>query len=253
MKKMKLDIQRFNSTNKTTHYELSQYVANDKPTYLVDYNDDMVAIDTAIYEAKTQADLGVNDASVAQTTAENAQTTANTAVTNAGVAQTTADDNTTKIGDLANLTTANKANLVSAISEVNDKTPQLLNSYTSSTTDGYCANYVNNLNSYSSDEVQCGTWFGKKKYRKSYHISALANTGSTYTPLDITNLKEVISISGLASDGETFFPLPDYRGAQDALGIQLYADIVNGIIITTGNDRTSYHANITIEYTKTTD
>ena len=130
---------------------------------------------------------------------------------------------------------------------------QIVDGYSESTTDGYSANYVNNLNSCSSDEVQCGTWFGKKKYRKSYYISALANTGSTYTPLDITNLKEVISISGLASDGETFFPLPDYRGTQDVLGIQLYADIVNGIIITTGNDRTSYHANITIEYTKTTD
>lgn len=145
MKKMTLDIQRFNSTNKTTHYELSQYVANDKPTYLVDYNDDMEAIDTGIYEAKTQADLGVTNASVAQTTAENAQTTANTAVTNASTAQTTADSNSTKIGVLADLTTTNKSNLVGAISEVNDKTPQILDSYTSSTTDVYCADYVNGL------------------------------------------------------------------------------------------------------------
>ena len=36
---MKLDIQLFASTNKTTHYNLSQYVSSDKPTYLVDYND----------------------------------------------------------------------------------------------------------------------------------------------------------------------------------------------------------------------
>lgn len=154
MKKMKLDIQRFNSTNKTTHYEFSQYVANDKPTYLVDYNDDMAAIDTAIYEAKTQADLGVNNASVAQTTAENAQTTANTAVTNAGTAQTTADDNTTKIGDLANLTTANKANLVSAISEVNDKTPQMMGVYTSSTTNGYNADYINQIVESGTDYIR---------------------------------------------------------------------------------------------------
>ena len=40
------------STNKTTHYNLNQYVANDKPTYLVDYNADMSAIDTGIYSAK---------------------------------------------------------------------------------------------------------------------------------------------------------------------------------------------------------
>ena len=118
---MKLDIQLFSSTNKTEYYELSQYVASDKPTYLVDYNDDMEAIDTAIHGAKTQADLGVTNAGIAQTTAENAQTTANTAVTNASTAQTTADSNTSKIGNLANLATINKSDLVSAISEVKNE------------------------------------------------------------------------------------------------------------------------------------
>lgn len=115
---MKLDIQLFASTNKTTHYNLSQYVSSDKPTYLVDYNDDMSAIDTAIYGAKTQADLGVTNASTAQTTAETAQSTANTAVTNAGTAQSTANANSVKIGDLANLNTTAKSNVVSAINEV---------------------------------------------------------------------------------------------------------------------------------------
>lgn len=114
---MKLDIQLFASTNKTTHYNLSQYVSSDKPTYLVDYNDDMSAIDTAIYGAKTQADLGVTNASTAQSTAENAQTTANTAVTNAGTAQSTANANSVKIGELANLTTTNKSDVISAINE----------------------------------------------------------------------------------------------------------------------------------------
>lgn len=118
---MKLDIQLFSSTNKTEYYELSQYVASDKPTYLVDYNDDMSAIDTAIHGAKTQADLGVANAGIAQTTAENAQTTANTAVTNASTAQTTADSNTSKIGNLANLSTVNKSDLVSAITEVKNE------------------------------------------------------------------------------------------------------------------------------------
>lgn len=115
---MKLDIQLFSSTNKTEYYDLSQYVASDKPTYLVDYNNDMEAIDTAIHGAKIQADLGVTNAGIAQTTAENAQTTANTAVTNASTAQTTADGNSTKIGDLANLNTTAKSNVVSAINEV---------------------------------------------------------------------------------------------------------------------------------------
>ena len=33
------------STNKTPNYDLSQYVGTDKPTYLGDYNGDMLKID----------------------------------------------------------------------------------------------------------------------------------------------------------------------------------------------------------------
>lgn len=36
------------STNRTTNYELSQYVGSDKPTYLGDYNGDMLKIDTGM-------------------------------------------------------------------------------------------------------------------------------------------------------------------------------------------------------------
>ena len=109
------------STNKTTHYDLSQYVSGDKPTYLSDYNGDMAKIDTGINAAKTTADGASTAATNAATAAETAQTTANTAVTNAATAQTAADSANTKIGTLANLTTSEKTNLVGAINEVNTK------------------------------------------------------------------------------------------------------------------------------------
>lgn len=109
------------STNKTTHYELSQYVSSDKPTYLVDYNGDMAKIDTGINAAKTTADTAATAATNAQTAAATAQTTANTGVTNAATAQTTADGAVTSIGTLANLTTVEKTNLVGAINEVDAK------------------------------------------------------------------------------------------------------------------------------------
>ena len=50
------------STNKTTHYNLSQYIGTDKPTYLVDYNTDMANIDAGIYSAKSESE--VNTASI---------------------------------------------------------------------------------------------------------------------------------------------------------------------------------------------
>lgn len=129
MKKLKLNIQKFASTNSTTHYNLSQYIATDKPTYLVDYNGDMLKIDTAIYNAMSKA----NDNETHIGTMNNLNTTeksnlvgaineVNTQVgTNTSdIAQNTLDisANSTKIGTLADLSTTYKTNIVGAINEV---------------------------------------------------------------------------------------------------------------------------------------
>lgn len=78
------------STNKTTNYELSQYIGTDKPTYLGDYNGDMQKIDARM---KTNADGFASAQSLAQTakdTADLAETHAQTGITNASTAQSTA-------------------------------------------------------------------------------------------------------------------------------------------------------------------
>ena len=99
------------STNKTTHYNLSQYVGSDKPTYLTDYNNDMSAIDTGIYNAQSKADTAFANAGTADGKAD-------TAITNAGLAQGDASTALTRIGTMANLNTTEKTNLVGAINEV---------------------------------------------------------------------------------------------------------------------------------------
>ena len=78
------------STNKTTHYELSQFLGTDKPAWLGDYNSDMQKIDT-----------GINGAQSTATGADGK-----------------ADTNAAAIGTLANLTTDEKTSLVAAINEV---------------------------------------------------------------------------------------------------------------------------------------
>lgn len=78
------------STNKTTNYELSQFIGTDKPAWLTDYNADMSKIDAGV--------------ATAQGTATGADTKATA--------------NTTAIGTLANLTTDDKTNLVAAVNEV---------------------------------------------------------------------------------------------------------------------------------------
>lgn len=85
------------STNKTTHYELSQYIGSDKPSYLGDYNSDMDKIDGGIYDAQS-------DATSALAGAQSASLSANSALT--------------AIGNLENLNTTTKTDLVSAINEV---------------------------------------------------------------------------------------------------------------------------------------
>ena len=110
------------STNKTSHYELSQYVGTDKPTYLTDYNNDMSAIDTGIYNAQTKANDGY-------TLANTADGKADQALTNAGSAQTDASTALTRIGTLANLTTTEKTNIVGAVNEVDSDITTLTNKF----------------------------------------------------------------------------------------------------------------------------
>lgn len=78
------------STNKTTNYELSQFIGTDKPAWLTDYNADMSKIDAGV--------------ATAQGTATGADTKATA--------------NATAIGTLSNLTTEAKTSLVAAINEV---------------------------------------------------------------------------------------------------------------------------------------
>lgn len=50
------------STNKTPNYDLSQYVGTDKPTYLGDYNGDMLKIDTQMKENENSATNAISQA-----------------------------------------------------------------------------------------------------------------------------------------------------------------------------------------------
>ena len=70
------------SSNKTQHYDLSQFVPLDKPAWLGDYNSDMQKIDAGIYAAQSKADsleTEVKTASAAATAAQQAAQTANEA------------------------------------------------------------------------------------------------------------------------------------------------------------------------------
>ena len=90
------------STNKTTNYELSQFIGTDKPAWLSDYNGDMNKIDTAIHTASSTA-TGADGK---------------------------ADANATSIGTLSNLTTTAKTSLVAAVNEVDSNSDTAQNTAT---------------------------------------------------------------------------------------------------------------------------
>ena len=189
---IKLNIQRFGSTNKTTHYELSQFVSTDKPSWLNDYNGDMAKIDTGINSAKTTADNAATAAGNAATAAEGAQNTANTAVTNAATADGKAVAAQTDIGTLANLTTTAKTNLVAAINEVDDK---IETSYSIATTKSYSCDYVNthlqDIDQVSVEQKTNKVYIDSNGvshdvYRKVINFN-LPNTTTLHTATGITN------------------------------------------------------------------
>lgn len=103
------------SSNHTTYFNLSQYSASDKPTYLVDYNGDMSKIDAGLHEADSDAKTAISeigDLSNLTTTAKSS------VVASINEVDAEADANTTAIGNLSNLTTTANTDLVVAINEV---------------------------------------------------------------------------------------------------------------------------------------
>lgn len=80
------------STNKTPNYNLSQYIGTDKPTYLGDYNGDMLKIDTQL---KANADSASN------------------ATAAAGTAQAVAEQASQSVQSLNDSVTANSADIAS--------------------------------------------------------------------------------------------------------------------------------------------
>lgn len=114
------------STNKTTHYDLPQWIGTDKPTFLGDFNAAFNTIDATMYTADSNATNAVSTANQANSTAGEA----NTAVQSL---TETVNDNTSKIVTVTNLanSTANKVNnLISLTSPI----PLL-------TTGNYLSNY----------------------------------------------------------------------------------------------------------------
>lgn len=148
------------STNKTSNYELSQFLGTDKPAWLSDYNTDMSKIDT---QMKANAD--------AASAADGAASSANTS-----------------IGTLSNLTTDAKTSVVAAVNEVDSHADSAQSTASSALSGATAANTaiaalqsylsLNNATSYSSNNFTIVSGGGSID-TSSDNLTVVRNTDGT--------------------------------------------------------------------------
>jgi hypothetical protein len=263
------------STNKTTHYNLSQYIGNDKPTYLVDYNTDMANIDAGIYGAKAEADANsgaIGNLSNLETTDKsslvgainevkgetseignlsNLTTDANNNLVSAiNEVDAHADANNQNIGSMVNLETTVKTSLVGAVNEVNGKVGNLSNLTTSANSNLVSA--INEVNEktdiYSTSEtITNKVWIdGRPIYRKVINFGALPNTGTKRVSTGLTNVTYIHMDSLAENSTGVVITIPD-------TGVIISRILINSdheIEINVQGDRSDYIAYIILEYVK---
>ena len=145
------------STNKTTNYELSQFIGSDKPAWLVDYNGDMSKIDN---QMKANADAAASAASQASSAGTAASGAAdgvqalNTQINGAGglaadvvAVQGSINTINSLIGN-GEPTTTDKT-LIGAINELNAEMPSPVTSLAAS-----AITYDNTTSGLTADDVQ---------------------------------------------------------------------------------------------------
>lgn len=174
------------STNKTANYNLSQFIGSDKPTYLGDYNADMLAIDTGMATNKTNADNAVSVANAANQTAGNAQTTATQAQQTANSAQSLAQTAQTAANNAQ--ASADKVASELNLNHINQLT---LGDVTS--TQGSVKQV--NLGSAFNDSGSLGKLYG------TFTITNLSYTGNITITINNTGLKPAsnFNVQGLVS------------------------------------------------------
>lgn len=184
---MKLNIQLFSSTNKTTNYELSQYIGTDKPTYLGDYNSDMSKIDANLKLVSDTATSGDTKGTQALTLGQTAKDRADEAYTLADTANTTANSASNTAGTalentITNATQINKFNLTVGYTSDRDETDGNTvqntlgkfnpNTHTFTTTNSGMSSVSCGISGMVNSDGSIGKIYGRIKLTANYNMNA---------------------------------------------------------------------------------
>lgn len=246
MKKLNLDIQMFSSTNKTTNYELPQFIGTDKPTWLGDFNEAMADIDAGMHENASDISAMASDVATASATASQASQDVSTLSStvsslSSDVSSATSTANNAQSTATSALNTANTANgkadtNTSAISGIDTRVTALEN-----------AKIV-----YSSNETLTNkVWIDNKPIYRKYMEITVANTG-TQTISHNIGLESVTSFIGFCTiNGQTVAShgwrvMPEIVGANEFSINAITTNDISFIVSGWTNNK----AFIVLEYTK---
>lgn len=103
---------------------------------------------------------------------------------------------------------------------------------------------------YSTTETETGKLWtdGKMIYRKVVDFGALPNATTKNTAHGISTIETLINVSGIATSGTSYYPLPAPRLTAN-LGVAVSLSGTN-ISIVTGTNWSGYNGMFTLEYTK---
>lgn len=107
---------------------------------------------------------------------------------------------------------------------------------------------------YSTEEKEVGLWVDNKPlYAKTIHFGALPNNTTKTVAHNISNLDYIVNIVATAKNNAgAHVPIPQTSVTSAGAQFAVSADL-SDIYISTGQDRSSLDAYVTIFYTKTTD
>lgn len=115
--------------------------------------------------------------------------------------------------------------------------------------------YVDNLNTYSTNEIKVGTWIDDKPiYRKVINFGALPNTTTKSVAHGLTNIDFITDIRILSKNPtySYYISIPYTNKSNVTYQVEFYIDATN-VVITTGDNKSGYtNTYVILEYTKTT-
>lgn len=115
-------------------------------------------------------------------------------------------------------------------------------------------NAFNKGDIYSTQERMIGQWTdGKPLYQKTIYFEALSNMSYVTKPHGVSDLGEVVFLTGIASNGVARNVIPFAHDQSVASQILLMVNGADIEIDNRGYDYSTFHAYVTLQYTKTTD